>query len=165
MGNTKPHVLSVRLEGDAFQRIAEAAQAAGLTPSAWVRLALIGVAGSGLELPVAPPGTAPGDSHFTHVISGKLTAEQFAAVQGQATQCGMTMAAFVRAAVLGVTPRPRRPMGDKAIAELGRVGNNLNQLTKLANSGTVMPLDLARSVAEVHAAVRHLREALELEGQ
>lgn len=160
---TKPNILSMRLDAEAFARVAAAAEAAGLTPGAWGRLAVLGALGSGLDLPSAPAGTAPGSDRLTETVSGKLTPEQFEAARIRAQACGMTMAAYVRSAVLGVTPRARQPLARKAMVELNRVGNNLNQLTKLANSGSPLPGDLARSVAAVHAAVVQMREALEAE--
>jgi len=40
------------------------------------------------------------------------------------------------------------------------VGNNLNQLTKLANQGTALPAEVALAVGQVLAEVRQVRDAV-----
>jgi Bacterial mobilisation protein (MobC) len=62
--------------------------------------------------------------------------------------------------VQGQPPTPRWPLARKAIVELSGVGNNLNQLTKLANQGTPLPADLHAAVQSVLAQVRAVRKAL-----
>ena len=63
--------------------------------------------------------------------------------------------------MLGVTPVLRRGSDVRpAIAALNRVGNNLNQLTRLANQGMPFPAELAAAVAGVLAEVRRMRDAL-----
>jgi hypothetical protein len=47
-----------------------------------------------------------------------------------------------------------------AIAALNRVGNHLNQLTRLANQGMPFPAELAAAVSGVLAEVRRMRDTL-----
>ena len=47
-----------------------------------------------------------------------------------------------------------------AIAALNQVGNNLNQLTKLAHQGLAFLEELAPTLARVLAEVRQVRDAL-----
>jgi Bacterial mobilisation protein (MobC) len=72
----------------------------------------------------------------------RLTAEELAQADALADRAGLTRAAFARAAIIGSTgPRAqKRTPADKAtllriLGELGRVGNNVNQLARAANAG------------------------------
>ncbi|HXM71058.1 MAG TPA: plasmid mobilization relaxosome protein MobC, partial [Thermoanaerobaculia bacterium] len=68
--------------------------------------------------------------------------------------------AFIRKVVLGVKPVARMPATRAAIVAVNRVGNNLNQLVKVANSGVVLAPDLLRVVREVLAVIWALQERL-----
>lgn len=78
----------------------------------------------------------------TETIYARLTPDEKAAVLARADRAGMAAAAFVRAAVLGdAGPRAqRRPPADhvairQLLGELGRVGNNINQIARAINAG------------------------------
>lgn len=85
----------------------------------------------------------------------RFTEEEYAAIEGKADKAGIASAAFLRAAALG-DPGPRaqrRPPADhqalrRILGELGRVGNNLNQIAHRLNAGerAHMP-DLAQALA------------------
>lgn len=89
-------------------------------------------------------------------------------LDARAQASGMSRSAYVRTVVL---QRPalravRRPVVEKAelgraLGELGRVGNNLNQLTKLANQGRFpRPSQLDRTLTEVRAVALAIMRAL-----
>lgn len=72
----------------------------------------------------------------------RFTDEEFAFLAARADRAGLTHAAYIRATVLG-TPGPRaqrRAPADQealraALGQLGRVGNNLNQIARVLNAG------------------------------
>lgn len=70
------------------------------------------------------------------------------------------MTAFIRQVVLGLKPIARRPEIRSAIVAVNRVGNNLNQLVKLANSGVVLAPELVLVVREVLAENRTMLQKL-----
>ena len=85
-----------------------------------------------------------------------MTAEEFNAVAQKADNAGLGAAALLRSAALG-SPGPRavrRPPADhralrQILGELGRVGNNLNQIARALNRGR--DEDLAALEAALHA--------------
>jgi hypothetical protein len=72
----------------------------------------------------------------------RLTDDEYAAVTAKADRAGIATAAFLRAAALGDVGlrAKRRPPADyqllrRLLGELGRVGNNLNQIARHLNFG------------------------------
>ncbi len=94
----------------------------------------------------------------------RLTADERATIDGAADRAGLTAGSYARQALLGA-PQPRQirrpPVERKELArllgEIGKVGSNLNQLTKAFHSGTLIyegELDAALAgVMEVRAAI------------
>jgi hypothetical protein len=153
--------LRVRLSAGEFLRIASAAEASGMQPSPWVRHQALRAA-DGLPTPSirfhSPPPASP-PAKLTHSAGTRFTQEQFEALDAYARACGLPVAAFIRQVVLGVKPLARRPEIRSAIVAVNRVGNNLNQLVKLAHTGVVLAPDLMRAVGEVLTEVRAVRSA------
>ena len=102
-------------------------------------------------------------SRTTRTVATRLTADEHAALHDRATAAGLAVGTYLRHLLRGLPPAPRRPLTRTAVVALNRVGNNLNQLTKLAHTGVLLPRDLLATLQAVHAEVRRLREALELE--
>ena len=154
-------LLSVRLSAGEFLAVCIAAQRSAMAPASWVRCQALRAA-EGAASPAAgfqppPPATPP--SKLTHTAATRFTAEQFEALDSYARACGLPVAAFIRQLVLGVKPMARRPEARSAIVAVNRVGNNLNQLVKLANSGVILAPDLLRVVREVLVELHALRAA------
>lgn len=87
----------------------------------------------------------------TGQILVRLTDEELAAIDAKADRAGIARAAFMRAAALGaVGPRAqRRPPADhvalrQLLGELGRIGNNLNQLARAGNAGLDVDNDMLK---------------------
>jgi hypothetical protein len=174
----RPQVIAFRLASDEALRLTAAAQAAGLSPAAWSRrLVLDQLAGSGSAAggalaggpaaAVAPESepepraaAAPPAEPLSRVVGAKLTASQYFDLDARAKAAGVPIGAYLRRLILGQPPTARWPLARKAIVELARVGNNLNQLVKLAHGGTLLPAELHRAVESTLAAVRALRRAL-----
>lgn len=95
----------------------------------------------------------------------RFTAEELATVADKADRAGMARAAFLRAAALG-NPGPRaqrRPPADhealrRILGELGRVGNNINQIARALNSDP-QGADLS-ALPESLAAYLQIRDAI-----
>jgi hypothetical protein len=73
----------------------------------------------------------------TSTIGVRVSAEEYAALRAKAEQMGMTPAQWLREAALSRRlPSPPVPaVNREQYAELARLSANLNQLTRLANSG------------------------------
>lgn len=89
-------------------------------------------------------------------------------VDARAEAAGLSRAAYIRAAVLGhpgirAVPRPHveKSLLGQAVGQLGRIGNNLNQLAHQANAGRVLaPVELEPVLAEVRDTVAAVMKAL-----
>jgi Bacterial mobilisation protein (MobC) len=154
--------LSIRVSAGEFLRLAAAADALAMTPTAWVRhQALCAADGAPpTTAPFKPPPPQSPPAKLTRTAGTRSSDEQFAAIEEHARACGLTVTAFIRQVVLGFTPAARRPLERSAIVAVNRVGNNLNQLVHLANSGILLPPDLMRAVAAVRAEIHSLQDAL-----
>lgn len=67
-----------------------------------------------------------------HVVL--LEPEQKEEWKRKAKEAGMTLNKYIRSCVERKKIRPQQPVNLRIIAELGRVGNNLNQQTKAINT-------------------------------
>jgi hypothetical protein len=170
-------LLAVRVSAGEYLRLAAAAEAAGLAPSAWVRHQALHAAdlrpepvprfqpppaasvASAASAASASAAAAP-PARLARTAGTRFTTEHLEALADHARACGLTRAAYIRQVVLGVTPAARRPLSHAAIVAVNRVGNNLNQLVHLAHTGVVLPPDLRRAVEEVRRAVQALRDTL-----
>lgn len=100
----------------------------------------------------------------TATIFARVTPEEKAAFAARADRAGLASAAFMRALALG-EPGPRarrRPTVDhvairQLLGELGRVGNNLNQIARALNNGEAIDFPELR---EAVASYLPLRDAI-----
>lgn len=155
-------LLGVRFSAGEFAHIADSADALGVTPTAWVRHQALSALNGKPDPPErfnAPPAGDP-PTKLTRTAGTRFTEEQFVALGVHARACGLTATAFIRKVVLGVKPIARIPATSAAIVAVNRVGNNLNQLVKLANSGIILAPDLMRAVGDVLAEIQALQERL-----
>lgn len=111
-----------------------------------------------------PPPKKSEKRQRTEVIFARVTPDEKAAVMARADRAGMATAAFMRALAIG-EPGPRarrRPTADhvairQLLGELGRIGNNINQIARAVNSGQLPELPELR---EALAAYLHLRDEI-----
>lgn len=98
------------------------------------------------------------DERRTERLSGlRLTTAERQHVEAQAERAGLSVAEFCRRATLAQTIRPRPArVEDAAIVALNRVGVNLHQIVRALNFGTSLPKDIAKTLADVRAAVEKL---------
>jgi hypothetical protein len=98
-------------------------------------------------------------------VGVRCTADEHAALTAAAAQAGLSVGAYLRATALG-SPSPRavrRPPVEKVmlarwLGELGKVGSNVNQLARIANTSGDMPEP--DTLADIAADVRAMRDAL-----
>ena len=103
-----------------------------------------------------------------HRLFIRLTAAESTAIASKATDAGMAVAAFCRAAALGDPgDRARRkPAADKAellrlLAAVNRVGNNINQIARALNlREAVTPPEVVAALADLRAIRIDLKTAL-----
>ena len=93
------------------------------------------------------------------VLAGRFNDQEAAAIKEMADGRGLSVASLIRHATLNVPP-PRRALPRPQVetqllvgvlGELGKIGSNLNQLTKYANMGRVLE-------ASIEAVARDLLE-------
>ena len=66
----------------------------------------------------------------------RLRPDELATITERAGSCGTPTARYVREIALGFTPRARRTQANaELIRQLARIGNNLNQIARAANTG------------------------------
>ena len=95
-------------------------------------------------------------------VTVRLTAEERAQLEALSSRSGLAAGAFMRAAAFGgAGPRAqRRPSADHAVlrqllGELGRVGNNINQIARALNSGQAADLPQLKEALNAYLGVRN----------
>lgn len=105
----------------------------------------------------------------TALVVTRHTPQEKAAMVAAAERAGADLSAFIRLQTIGqagARTRAIRPSPDLAAwaewrAQLGYIGNNLNQLTRLANMGDLdRPAELDRVLAEVSALIAEARTVM-----
>ena len=79
----------------------------------------------------------------TATVTVQVTPSERAELDARAEAAGVRLSDFARAAMLGYHLKARSPVTAQAVAELGAIGNNLNQLARRANTTEeINPADL-----------------------
>lgn len=102
------------------------------------------------------------------IIAVRCLGDEFDRIAEKADKSGLAVGAFLRSAGLdNPGPRARRkvPVDRKlllqAMGEIGRIGNNLNQIAKVLNSGGQPQPDELKEVLRQTAAIQNaIRQAL-----
>ena len=95
-------------------------------------------------------------------LTVRFTEEEYAALKGKCEIAGMKMEPFVRALVDGCRSKPAPPDSyNKLRQQLSAIGNNLNQLTHVANAtGRVSAPQLDRAQSLLEDMWRCVRDSL-----
>jgi hypothetical protein len=172
---SRSHLVAFRLTPEEHARLAAAARAGQAAPAAWCRrviLEQLAAADAPAAVSPAPAGLAPvagvaatttgaaEPEPLSRVVGARLTPSLYFDLETRAKGAGVTVGTYLRHLVRGRPPTARWPLARAAIVQLARVGNNLNQLVKLAHSGTPLSLELQAAVLRVLAEVRTVRRAL-----
>ena len=95
----------------------------------------------------------------------RLFDDEFNKIAAKADNCGLSFGAFLRAAALNGDPgvrAQRRPPADhkalrKLLGEVGRMGNNINQIARALNSGEKAKLpsldDALRAINDIRNGI------------
>ena len=104
----------------------------------------------------------------SRIVRVRTSDTEFSKIKDIAKARGLSISELVRRAALG-TRMPARTFDAnntavlaRTLSEIGRVGGNLNQLVRLANSGRIAGRDdeLSRVLADVDVVRSRLRELL-----
>ncbi len=136
---------------------AAAPASAGPRASTEPQLPIAGSVAAGGPVAAGPAQVEP----LSRVVGARLTPSLHFDLETRAKGAGVTVGTYLRHLVRGHPPTARWPLARAAIVQLARVGNNLNQLVKLAHSGSPLPLELHATVLRVLGEVRNLRRALQ----
>lgn len=85
----------------------------------------------------------------TREISVRVNDEELAQLKKR--QQGTTMAGWMRGLGLGVTPM--KPADPELVRTLGRIGSNLNQLTKHANTNKALDQGILDQISAIRASI------------
>ena len=95
----------------------------------------------------------------TKTIRAACTPDEYAAITARATAAGLSAGGYLRACALGRrTPRTKKrapvdqELLSRAIAELNRIGNNINQLAHHANLGHPVEAALLEPALQAYKA-------------
>jgi hypothetical protein len=153
---TRTRLVTIRLSDVEYTRLATAAEAAQTSVSAVLRH--LACASFDAPLP-APASLAPAPAGLlTCKVSSRLTPTEAEKLAERARECDLPIAVYVRQVLRGISPSAHRPQAHAALVALSRVGNNLNQLTRLAHGGTLISRDLFGAIQDLRAEVNGLRE-------
>ncbi len=151
----RPKLLTVRLSEAEHAILAVEAKALAVSLSACLRTRAFSSAGT---VPTQP--CTPTVGRLTRQVTSRLTAEEAEQLAGWAKDSNLSVAAYVRGLLRATPPPPARSDARAAVVALGRVGNNLNQLTRLAHGGRVLSTDLFQAVESLRVEVYRLREEI-----
>ena len=98
------------------------------------------------------------------ILPIRLSDEEHAVIDEAAERAGLVVSSYARQALLGAPPprQVRRPAVERRelarlLGELGKIGGNLNQLAKAANTGVVV---FEGEIASALTGLREMRDAV-----
>jgi hypothetical protein len=105
------------------------------------------------------PRKAEDEARCVRLASPRLTHAEALFIQENAARAGLSVAEYSRRVLnrSKVTPAIT-DVDEAALAELARIGVNLNQMAKRINAGGIIPPLLADALAEVRVAVQRIAE-------
>lgn len=109
-----------------------------------------------------------GDEKRTLIVYVRVTASERKRLDDAAREAGMTLSNFLRLKAIEVQPQTRKPTPERSalirgLAELGKIGSNVNQVARalnrlqLGNGGREIPVELViQTVSRADALIHHL---------
>lgn len=92
-------------------------------------------------------------------VNVRMTVDDYSKVSINAKTIGLSIVEYIRRKITE-KPLPKKkvsPSDRKLFVELSRVGNNLNQLTRVTNSGIRDPFGINKQLEEVKAVLQYLK--------
>tara|TARA_R110002012_G_scaffold300941_1_gene500986 strand:+ start:9564 stop:9911 length:348 start_codon:yes stop_codon:yes gene_type:complete len=92
-------------------------------------------------------------------VNVRMTTDDYLKVSVSAETIGLSIAEYIRR-IITKKPLPKKrvsPSDRKLFVELSRVGNNLNQIAKVVNSGIRDPFSIHRQLEEVKTVLQYLK--------
>jgi hypothetical protein len=86
----------------------------------------------------------------------RSTPEELGEIRSRATSAGVSVPEYLRRAALSRRIDHHSTMTNKALFELSRIGNNLNQITRMAHFGEVSQEQAKVVLEAVHCAASSL---------
>jgi hypothetical protein len=89
-----------------------------------------------------------------HHISVWLNEKELAHLRRQANHAGIKVDPFIRSLIMGIDIRPRPPAEYGALLrELSAIGNNINQIARIANSDKRISPQALEDIMRMQAAI------------
>lgn len=95
------------------------------------------------------------DDKMTAVVKVRMTQSDFEALKSRAESSGMKLPEFLRRSALSRKIKTVPIVNQQTFIALGKIGSNLNQLTRAANEGRIV--ETGPTVATVLALVRQVK--------
>lgn len=116
-------------------------------------------------MPPRPPNSKPGRPSKSQsearslILTMRLTASERDAIEQQADTAGLPLSSYCRRVLLGHKVRPAITAVDAAaLADLNRVGVNLNQIARHLNARGAVPAKLDDVLGDIRRAIELLAE-------
>lgn len=116
-------------------------------------------------MPPRPPNSKPGrpsksqGESRSEFVRLRLTIGERDRIEQQADAAGLPLSSYCRRVLLGHKVRPAITAVDAAaLADLNRVGVNLNQIARHLNARGAVPADLDDALADIRRAIELLAE-------
>ena len=95
----------------------------------------------------------------TVVIAFRVSQSEYVIITNNAGTIGLSVAEYIRRKCTGKSLPKKRvdPLDRKLFVELSRVGNNLNQLARVSNSGIHAPFSISKQLEEVKMLLQQLK--------
>ncbi|WP_158657160.1 MULTISPECIES: plasmid mobilization protein [Flavobacteriaceae] len=92
-------------------------------------------------------------------VNIRMTVDDYIKVSLSAETIGLSITEYIRRKITKRSLPKKRisPYDRKLFVELSRVGNNLNQITKVVNSGIWDPFSIHRQLEEVKVLLQYLK--------
>lgn len=95
-------------------------------------------------------------------VNVRMSAEEYLKVSSNAETLGISVADYVRKLGSGksVPTKKVNPMDRELFVHLSRIGNNINQLTKIYNSGIRDPFNIKEQLSEINGLLTFLKSTI-----
>ena len=92
-------------------------------------------------------------------VNARMTTDEYLKVSNNAEALGISIADYIRKTCTGKSLPTKKvnPMDRELFVQLSRIGNNLNQLTKIYNSGIRDPFNIKEQLIEVKGLLHFLK--------